>query len=148
MGDVYPKPICVTQTKIAKTVQMRWNVNQVRKFGPHLHNGAIALIKFRYCKKAKTFDKISPFKKKILRAHSLYEAPFDQILILSQKLIQHLMADFVFTILIGMESEDLNQCSSYFPGEPIPGLDDAIKMKSQINKTTEYLWKNEYLTYK
>ena len=47
------------------------------------------------------------------------------------------------------ESEDpKTQCSSYFPGEPIPGLDDAIKMKLQINATTENLWKNEHLTYK
>ena len=39
------------------------------------------------------------------------------------------------------------ECSSYFPGEPIPGF-DKIKMKFQINETTEYLWKNEHLTYK
>ena len=39
------------------------------------------------------------------------------------------------------------QCSSYFPGEPIPGLDDAIKMKLRINATTENLWKNEHLTF-
>ena len=47
------------------------------------------------------------------------------------------------------ESEDpKTQCSSYFPGEPIPGLDDAIKMKLRINTMTENLWKNEHLTYK
>ena len=47
------------------------------------------------------------------------------------------------------ESEDLKtQCKSYFTGEPIPGLDDTIKMKFQINAATEYLWKNEHLTYK
>ena len=48
-----------------------------------------------------------------------------------------------------MESGDpKTQCSSYFPGEPIPGLDDAIKMKLKINATTEILWKDEHLTYK
>ena len=49
-----------------------------------------------------------------------------------------------------MESKDLkNQCSSYFAEETsIPGLDDTIKIKLQVNETTEYQWKNEHLTYK
>ena len=47
------------------------------------------------------------------------------------------------------ESEDVKaQCSSYFPGEPIPGLNDTIKTGFQINAATEDLWKNEHLTYK
>ena len=46
------------------------------------------------------------------------------------------------------ESEDSKtQCSSYFPGEPIPGLDEAIKTYFRINATTENLWKNEHLTF-
>ena len=46
------------------------------------------------------------------------------------------------------ESEDLKiQCSSYFHGEAIPGLNNRIKEKLQINTTTENLWKNDYLTY-
>ena len=80
MGDVYPKPICVTQTKIAKMVQMRWTVNQVRKFGPHLHNGAIDLINFRYCKKAKKFDKISPSILNLLEHTHYMKHPLTKLL--------------------------------------------------------------------
>ena len=48
-----------------------------------------------------------------------------------------------------MDSGDpKTQCSSYFAGEPIPGLDDAIKIQFKINAATEILWKDEYLTYK
>ena len=42
------------------------------------------------------------------------------------------------------ESEDRRkQCTSYYPGEDIPGLDGL-----KIDTKTKNLWKTEYLSYK
>ena len=54
------------------------------------------------------------------------------------------LTPWILTLL--QEPEDQKTlCSSYFHGEPIPGLTDAIKKRFQIN---ENLWKKENLTYK
>ena len=47
------------------------------------------------------------------------------------------------------ESEDPSkQCTSYYPGEDIPGLDDKILKNLKIDRKTKNLWKSEYLNYK
>ena len=52
------------------------------------------------------------------------------------------------TIVLGRPqvSEDpRTQCTSYYPGEDIPGLDDKIRERLKIDIN---LWKTENLTYK
>ena len=48
------------------------------------------------------------------------------------------------------ESEDPEnpQCTSYYPGEDIPGLDDKTRERLKIDTKTKNLWKTEYLSYK
>ena len=68
---------------------------------------------------------------------------------MDQKSIYFFLAWIAIAFARPQESEELKTlCSSYFPGEPIPGLTDAIKTNFQINATTENLWKKENLTYK
>ena len=65
---------------------------------------------------------------------------------MDQKRVHFFLAWIAIAFARPQESEvPKNLCSSYFPGEPIPGLTDAIKKRFQIN---ENLWKKENLTYK
>ena len=58
------------------------------------------------------------------------------------------LAWFSIVLARPQELEDTKrQCSSYFPGEPLP-LKDEIKERLQINAETENLWKKEFLTYR
>ena len=68
---------------------------------------------------------------------------------MDQKNIYFFLAWIAVAFARPQESEELKTlCSSYFLGEPIPVLTDAIKTNFQINATTENLWKKENLTYK
>ena len=68
---------------------------------------------------------------------------------MDQKSIYFFLAWIAITFARTQESEEQkNLCSSYFPGQPIPGLNDAIKTKFQINARKENLWKKEHLTFK
>ena len=68
---------------------------------------------------------------------------------MDQKSIYFFLAWTAIAFARPQESEEpKNLCSSYFPGEPIPGLTDAIKTKIQINAATENMWKKEHLTFK
>ena len=47
------------------------------------------------------------------------------------------------------EPEDAKtKCDSFFEGQAIPGLDETIKERFEIDTETENQWKTEYLTYK
>ena len=89
-----------------------------------------------------------------LRSELGYKCICPEILIGRYKVPSHIGANCEQQLIIKtskrpQEYEDLKtQCSSYFTGEPLPGLDDKIKRKFQINAATVYLWKNEHLTYK
>ena len=47
------------------------------------------------------------------------------------------------------ESEDAKtRCASFFQGQTIPGLDERIKERLEIDTETENQWKTQHLTYK
>ena len=68
---------------------------------------------------------------------------------MDQTSIYLLLAWVTIVLARPQESENPKKlCSSYHPGEAIPGLDDKIKESLQIDTETENLWKTEHLTYK
>ena len=67
---------------------------------------------------------------------------------MDQTSIYLLLAWITIVLARPQESEDpRTQCTSYYPGKAIPGL-DKIKESFQIDTETENLWKTEHLTYK
>ena len=67
---------------------------------------------------------------------------------MDQTSIYLLLAWITIVLARPQESEDpRTQCTSYYPGKAIPGL-DTIKKSFQIDTETENLWKTEHFTYK
>ena len=44
--------------------------------------------------------------------------------------------------------ENSTTCTAIFQGQTIPGLNERIKERFEIDTETENQWKTEYLTYK